>query len=153
MSKKIALPYFVLLFVRDYSMVDWNTALFNGFIWRRKHGLLSDACYVLRYRNFYVSAFTEGLSHELKEQGAKLQAKVLAPAATETEFAKRSFDIDEFQYDNVVPKFHTAKQMAQFMLDLYDNDKVVGLVDGSTYNYELKNPIFNFAVRKTNSSS
>ncbi|WP_141560104.1 SDR family NAD(P)-dependent oxidoreductase, partial [Bacillus thuringiensis] len=81
---------------------------------------------------FYVSAFTEGLSHELKEQGAKLQAKVLAPGATETEFAKRSFDIDEFQYDNVVPKFHTAKQMAQFMLDLYDSDKVIGLVDGST---------------------
>ncbi|PEU79133.1 oxidoreductase, partial [Bacillus cereus] len=41
----------------------------------------------------------------------------------------------------------------QFMLDLYDSDKVVGLVDGFTYNYELKNPIFNFAVRKTNSSS
>jgi len=89
----------------------------------------------------------------LKEQGAKLQAKVLAPAATETEFAKRSLDIDEFQYNNVVPKFHTAKQMAQFMLDLYDSDKVVGIVDGYTYNYELKNPIFNFAVRKTNSSS
>ena len=101
---------------------------------------------------FYVSAFTEGLSHELKEQGAKLQAKVF-PAATETEFAKRSFDIDEFQYDNVVPKFHTAKQMAQFMLDLYDNDKVVGIVDGLTYNYELKDPLYNFAVRQKNSNS
>ena len=56
---------------------------------------------------FYVSAFTEGLSHELKEQGAKLQAKVLAPLL---KFAKRSFDIDEFQYDNVVPKFHTANK-------------------------------------------
>ena len=89
----------------------------------------------------------------MKEQGAKLQAKVLAPAATETEFAKRSFDIDEFQYDNVVPKFHTAKQMAQFMLDLYDNDKVLGIVDGLTYNYELKDPLYNFAVRQKNSNS
>ncbi len=38
--------------------------------------------------------------------------------------------------------------MAQFMLDLYDNDKVVGIVDGLTYNYELKDPLYNFAVRQ-----
>ena len=31
--------------------------------------------------------------------------------------------------------------MAQFMLDLYDNDKVVGIVDGLTYNYELKDTL------------
>ncbi|MFB5563623.1 SDR family NAD(P)-dependent oxidoreductase [Bacillus cereus] len=145
-----ALTILSSLFVRDYSMID-GTQLINvssggGYT------IVADAVTYCATK-FYVSAFTEGLSHELKEQGAKLQAKVLAPAATETEFAKRSFDIDEFQYDNVVPKFHTAKQMAQFMLDLYDSDKVVGLVDGSTYNYELKNPIFKFAVRKTNSSS
>ena len=37
---------------------------------------------------FYVSAFTEGLSWELKTAHAKMQAKVLAPAATKTEFGK-----------------------------------------------------------------
>jgi len=37
---------------------------------------------------FFVSAFTEGLAWELKESGAKMQAKVLAPAATKTEFGK-----------------------------------------------------------------
>lgn len=49
-----------------------------------------------------MSAFTEGLAHELKAQGSKMQAKVLSPAATETEFAKRSFDVDDFQYEGAV---------------------------------------------------
>lgn len=31
---------------------------------------------------FYVSAFTEGLARELIEKGAKMRAKVFAPAAT-----------------------------------------------------------------------
>ena len=144
-----ALTILSSLFVRDYSMID-GTQLIN--VSSGGYTIVADAVTYCATK-FYVSAFTEGLSHELKEQGAKLQAKVLAPAATETEFAKRSFDIDEFQYDNVVPKFHTAKQMAQFMLNLYDNDKVVGIVDGLTYNYELKDPLYNFAVRQKNSNS
>ncbi|MBJ8008295.1 MULTISPECIES: SDR family NAD(P)-dependent oxidoreductase [Bacillus cereus group] len=145
-----ALTILSSLFVRDYSMVD-GTQLINV----SSGGGYTIVANAVTYcaTKFYVSAFTEGLSHELKEQGAKLQAKVLAPAATETEFAKRSFNIDEFQYDGVVPKFHTAKQMAQFMLDLYDNDKVVGIVDGSTYNFELRDPLYNFTVRQTNSNS
>ncbi len=39
--------------------------------------------------------------------------------------------------------------MAGFMIDLYDNNKVVGIVDGYTYEYELRDPIFNYAVRNT----
>ena len=36
---------------------------------------------------FFVSAFTEGLSHELaQDKEVKMQAKVLAPAATKSEF-------------------------------------------------------------------
>lgn len=45
---------------------------------------------------FYVSAFTEVLAHELKTNGAEMQAKVFAPAATDNEFAIQSFDVDEF---------------------------------------------------------
>lgn len=41
---------------------------------------------------FYVSAFAEGLAQELKRKGAKMQAEILAPAATQYEFAQRSFD-------------------------------------------------------------
>lgn len=50
---------------------------------------------------FYVSAFTEGLALALKEKGAKLQAKVLAPATTESEFAQRSLGVDQFEYQVV----------------------------------------------------
>ncbi|WP_240416141.1 SDR family NAD(P)-dependent oxidoreductase [Paenibacillus periandrae] len=95
---------------------------------------------------FYVSAFTEGLAHELKASGAKMKAKVLAPAATETEFAKRSMDLEQFEYTGIVPKFHTAAQMAGFLLELYESDKVVGIVDGYTYNFELKDPIFPYVA-------
>ncbi|QNG61708.1 hypothetical protein H4O14_09700 [Bacillus sp. PAMC26568] len=52
----------------------------------------------------------------------------MAPAATETEFAQRSFDLDDFNYKSAVPRFHTAKQMAGFMLDLYESDKAAGIV-------------------------
>lgn len=93
---------------------------------------------------FYVSAFTEGLAQELKSKGSKMQAKVLAPAVTETEFELRSLDVDEFHYGGQVPKFHTSKEMAGFMLDLYDSNKTVGFVDESTYEFHLKGPIFPF---------
>ncbi|WP_163102388.1 SDR family NAD(P)-dependent oxidoreductase [Peribacillus alkalitolerans] len=135
------------LFVGDYSNVE-GTQLINvssggGYT------IVADAITYCATK-FYVSAFTEGLAQELSLQGAKMKAKVLAPAATETEFAKRSLDIEEFKYNGVVPKFHTSKEMAGFMLDLYDSEKVVGIVDGYTYQFELKDPIFNFAVRSTN---
>ncbi|EIT84855.1 oxidoreductase, short-chain dehydrogenase/reductase [Fictibacillus macauensis ZFHKF-1] len=97
---------------------------------------------------FYVSAFTEGLAQELREQGAKLQAKVLAPAATETEFAKRALELDEFQYEQGFAKYHTAKEMAIFLMELYDHtDAVVGLVDGETYEFHLQSPRYPYVKR------
>lgn len=76
-----------------------------------------------------------------------MQAKVLAPAATETEFAKHSLDADEFQYEGVIPKFYTAKEMARFLLDLYDSEKVLGIVEGETYEFELRDPIYPYVTR------
>ncbi|WP_040950984.1 SDR family NAD(P)-dependent oxidoreductase [Gorillibacterium massiliense] len=131
------------LFVRDYSNVE-GTQLINV----SSGGGYTIVGNAITYcaTKFYVSAFTEGLSHELNSQGALMQAKVLAPAATETEFAKRSFDVSEFEYLGTVPKFHTAKEMAGFMLDLYDNDRVVGIVNGLTYEFELRDTIFNYVA-------
>jgi short-subunit dehydrogenase len=131
------------LFVRDYSNVE-GTQLINV----SSGGGYTIVGNAITYcaTKFYVSAFTEGLSHELNSQGALMQAKVLAPASTETEFAKRSFDISEFEYHGTVPKFHTAKEMAGFMLDLYDNDRVVGIVNGLTYEFELRDTIFNYVA-------
>lgn len=139
-----ALTILSSLFVRDYANVE-GTQLINvssggGYT------IVADAVTYCATK-FFVSAFTEGLAQELQEQGAKMQVKVLAPAATETEFANRARDEDNFEYEGTVPQFHTAKEMADFMLDLYDSNKVVGIVDGNTYEFQLKNPIYPYVSR------
>ncbi|WP_165997800.1 SDR family NAD(P)-dependent oxidoreductase [Bacillus sp. Cs-700] len=139
-----ALTILSSLYVRDYANVE-GTQLINvssggGYT------IVADAVTYCATK-FFVSAFTEGLAQELQGQGAKMQAKVLAPAATETEFANRSMDVDNFEYEGTVPQFHTAKEMADFMLDLYDSNQVVGIVDGNTYEFQLKNPIYPYVGR------
>ena len=94
---------------------------------------------------YHVSAFTEGLAHELKETGAKMQAKVLAPAATKTEFGNQANDVDNYDYDESFGNYHTSDQMAGFLLDLYESDKVVGIVNFETFEFDLENPIFTYA--------
>ncbi|KXL53440.1 sulfoacetaldehyde reductase [Anaerotignum neopropionicum] len=94
---------------------------------------------------FFVSAFTEGLAHELKESGAKLRAKVLAPAATKTEFGKVANHVDVYDYDKLFGTYHTSGQMAAFLLELYDSDQVVGAVDRETFEFQLCNPKFLYA--------
>ncbi|WP_061811318.1 SDR family NAD(P)-dependent oxidoreductase [Rossellomorea vietnamensis] len=139
-----ALTLLSSLFVRDYEHVA-GTQLINvssggGYT------IVADAVTYCATK-FYVSAFTEGLAQELASKGSHMKAKVLAPAATETEFAQRSFDVPDFKYDGTVPQYHTAKEMAQFMLDLYDSDKVVGIVNGETYEFNLMDPIYPYANR------
>ena len=95
---------------------------------------------------FYVSAFTEGLAQELTASGAKLRAKVLAPAATRTEFGKVANDAAEYDYNARFGTYHTAEQMADFLLRLYDGDKVLGRVDRETYEFELTDPLFPYAA-------
>lgn len=94
---------------------------------------------------FYVSAFTEGLSWELKAAHAKMQAKVLAPAATKTEFGKVANDVEEYDYDKLFGTYHTSAQIAVFLLELYDSDKVVGLVDRENFSFQLCEPQFQYA--------
>ncbi|ACB60851.1 short-chain dehydrogenase/reductase SDR [Exiguobacterium sibiricum 255-15] len=93
---------------------------------------------------FYVSAYTEGLAQELKNSGAKLQAKVLAPAATETEFADRSRGEAGFDYSKNVAKYHTAAEMATFLDQLLNSDQIVGIVNAEDYSFELRGPLFTY---------
>lgn len=142
-----ALTILSSLYVRDYAEVE-RTQLINvssggGYV------IVADAVTYCATK-FYVSAFTEGLAQELRGKGAALQAKVLAPAATETEFAQRSLDVDEFQYKGSIPKYHTAREMAGFMLDLYDSEQVVGIVDGTTYEFQLRDPLYPYVSRMRN---
>lgn len=71
--------------------------------------------------------------------------KGIISAAAETNFANRLLDTNDFLNKGVISKFHTAVE-AGFLLDLYDSDKVVGLVDDLTYEFELKDSIFPYAV-------
>ncbi len=141
-----ALTILSTLYVRDYENID-NTQLIN---------ISSGAGYTIIANSvtysatkFYVSAFTEGLAEELKYKKSKLKAKILAPAATETEFISRALNnkSDFIKLEGLIPKYNTAKEMAKYLLDLYDSEKVVGIVNGETYDYELTDYKFNIARR------
>ena len=94
---------------------------------------------------FYVSTFTEGLARELEETGAKMRAKVLAPAATKTEFGMVANNVSEYDYDKSFGTYHTSRQAAGFLLELYDSGKVVGMVDRESFCFRLSDPLFPYA--------
>ena len=89
---------------------------------------------------FFVSAFTEGLAAELSSQGAALRAKVFAPAATATEFGRTANNVEHYDYGRAFPRYHTAAQAADLLLQLYDSDAVVGLVDREDFTFQLSGP-------------
>lgn len=125
------------LYVHDYKDMD-GTQLIN---------VSSVAGYmvfpdVVTYSasKYYVSAFTEGLAQELKNGGHKLRAKVLAPAAVQTEFAQVEQNRDSFDYDKAFPHYHTATQMAQFLWELYESNQCVGSVKFEPFTFCLDKP-------------
>lgn len=141
-----ALTILSSLYVRDYKDVD-GTQLIN--ISSRGGYIIVPNAVTYCAAKFYVSAFTEGLSHELKSAHAKLQAKVLAPAATQTEFGKIANNVAEYDYDKSFSNYHTSLQVADFLLMLYDSDQTVGAIDGETFEFSLKNPVFEYAGNST----
>ena len=94
---------------------------------------------------FFVAAFTEGLARELKESGAQMKAKVFAPAATKTEFGKIANEVSEYDYDSFFDNYHTSAQAAEFLIRLYDSNKVVGIVDRENFMFKLCSPLFDYA--------
>ncbi|MEZ3437951.1 MAG: SDR family NAD(P)-dependent oxidoreductase [Oscillospiraceae bacterium] len=97
---------------------------------------------------FFVSAFTEGLAREMAENGCSMQVKLLAPAATETEFGKTASDTDKYDYSEHFPHWHTSAEMARFLLKLFDSDQSIGRVNRDTFQFELCDPIFPYAGAK-----
>ncbi|MBD5561004.1 MAG: SDR family NAD(P)-dependent oxidoreductase [Clostridia bacterium] len=94
---------------------------------------------------FFVSAFTEGLALELLEARAELRAKVFAPAATKTEFGSRANRDPDYDYSKAFRQFHTADEAASLLMELYDSNAVVGLVDRESFAFELTGPRFPYA--------
>ncbi|ORI11843.1 SDR family NAD(P)-dependent oxidoreductase [Campylobacter concisus] len=97
---------------------------------------------------FFVSAFSEGLYHELaQDKQAKMQAKVLALAATKTEFGMVATSQESYDYDKAFKKYHTSEQMAEFLLRLYDSHCCVGSVDRDSFEFSLSKPKFDYAIK------
>lgn len=134
-----ALTVLSTLYVKDYA--DVKGAQLLNISSTGGYNIVKDAVTYCASK-FYVSAFTEGLAQELKENGHELQAKVLAPSATETEFSKRAFDVTEFDYTESGRMFNTAKEMADYLLTLYDDEQTVGMVSPYTGELALSAPIF-----------
>ena len=94
---------------------------------------------------FFVSAFTENLALELQQAQAPLQAKILAPAATQTEFGKVANDVSVYDYETAFPRYHTSEEMATFLIQLWESDALVGSIDRETFQFTLGNQKFNYA--------
>lgn len=137
-----ALTIFSTLFVRDYEN-SAGTQLIN-ISSAGGYTLVPNAVTYCAAK-FYVSAFTEGLARELIMSGAKMRAKVLAPAATKTEFGMVANDVMEYNYDEQFGTYHTSEQMANFLMLLYDSEKTVGAVNRETFEFELSEPFFPYA--------
>ena len=137
-----ALTILSSLYVRDYKDVE-GTQLIN--ISSAGGYTIVPTAVTYCAAKFYVSTFTEGLAWELKETGAKMKAKVLAPAATKTEFGMVANNVSEYDYDKSFGTYHTGEQMAGFLLELYDSEKVVGLVDRESFSFQLADPLFPYA--------
>ncbi|RRD64509.1 SDR family NAD(P)-dependent oxidoreductase [Fretibacterium sp. OH1220_COT-178] len=133
---------FSSLFVSDYKDVE-GTQLIN--ISSAGGYTLVPGAVAYCATKFFVSAFTEGLARELKETGARMRAKVFAPAATQTEFGKVANDAAEYDYDKAFGTYHTSRQAAEFLLELYDSDKTVGAVDRETFEFTLHDPLLSYA--------
>ncbi|MBP2636486.1 MAG: isfD [Firmicutes bacterium] len=137
-----ALTLLSSLYVRDYKDIP-GTQLIN--ISSRGGYCIVPNAVTYCAAKFYVSAFTEGLAHELRAERAELKAKVLAPAATQTEFGKIANDAAEYDYDKSFGHYHTSEQMADLLMALYDSNEIVGAVDGETFAFSFGAPIFNYA--------
>ena len=137
-----ALTILSSLFVRDYKEAEGaqliNVSSAGGYT-------IVPTAVTYCAAKFYVSTFTEGLAWELKETGAKMKAKVLAPAATKTEFGMVANNVREYDYDKSFGTYHTGRQMAGFLLELYDSENVVGMVDRESFSFRLAEPLFPYA--------
>jgi len=136
-----ALTILSMLFVKKYQNVP-GTQLIN-ISSTAGYNLVPAVLYCAS--KYFVSIFTEGLSRQLEQTHAELKAKVLAPHATETEFGKVTTDADAFDYkEYYLDRFHTAKEMAGFLLQLYDSNATVGYIDRDTLEFQLTKPKLNW---------
>ena len=90
---------------------------------------------------YFVSSFTEGLAQELAAKGHTLRVKILAPAATETEFEQAAHDsAEKVDYSERFSSYETADSMARRVLDLLDGRDTVCTMDFAASAYVTSGP-------------
>lgn len=97
---------------------------------------------------YYVAAYKEGLGVQLREKGAKMRVKVIAPSSTQTSFMDRSLDTSVTDYNEVFDRYNTSEELAGYILDLYDSNDHIGIVDNDTLElkiYDQFYPVNNFS--------
>lgn len=137
-----ALTTLSLRYARDYSDTQvtlLNVASIGGYT-------QFDIAVTYCATKFYVASFTEGLAQSLSDQGKPMRAKVLAPGPTKSEFVTHSSEKGAIDGDGLFPEsaFITAEQLAQYAYQLFESDKVAGLINGENQ-LELKDPIYPYA--------
>lgn len=80
---------------------------------------------------FFVTALTEGLARELASHNYPMRAQLLAPGPIATEFLANSLEgskkvIAEGATSEI--QFHTAAEVAEFAMQLFDSEAMVGAV-------------------------
>lgn len=126
------------LYVRNYKDVDGATLInissIGGY-------LLVPGATLYCASKFFVSVLSEGINHEMVANGHILRAKVMAPTTTESAFEQVANNLaDEVDYSALQRPFYTAGEMASFIVELADSDKVVGEIDFATRELRLSDP-------------
>lgn len=129
-----ALTYLSTFFVSKYSKTETTKYLLNisstgGYV-----NVPNAVTYCAT--KFYVSAFTEGLSKELKLENSKLHVKLFAPSVTETKFGEVATGNQNYQYKKIFAKYNTSQEVANYCYDLIYSDETVGYINRETYDFE-----------------
>jgi len=80
---------------------------------------------------YFVTALTEGLNRELASQNHPMRAQLLAPGPIATEFLINSLEgskkiVSQDALSGV--QFHTAEEVAELAMQLFDSEAMVGAV-------------------------
>lgn len=54
-------------------------------------------------------------------------------------------NVSEYGYDKSFGTYHTGRQVAGFLLELYDSEEVAGIVDRESFHFRLADPVFPYA--------
>ena len=140
-----ALTILTTLFVKDYEDVEdtqvINVSSVGGYE-------IYTAALTYSATKYYVAAYTEGLDVQLRDKGAKMRAKVIAPSSTQASFMGRSLDTSGTDYNEVFDRYNTSEELAGYILDLYDSNDHIGIVDDDTLElkvYDHFYPVNNFS--------